>query len=298
MNRSMVCLIVALVSIVAGLTPPAQAVQHAGLGRWVQRDPPQFEYGEGLNLYWYGAASPLVMVDWLGGPPCGGGKVLCGIGLPPLVGPGGGSVAPNVNWPDCIRSATSELDCLACCNGVSTCVSACEFVFSQPGEPQVDPPCFMTDNPFETDRQACDRFKQTCRPQTTNGNPATGGVICRGGQPVSCSWTPGFRPSTPPSAIGIWDECVIANEDTHHDDIDCNDCQGDVCRPNFAPGTIALQQQCISDLAMLDCFRRKLDSCNTLPEVFECRTLVQFFIDQVACKAAQQACGVKPDGCP
>jgi RHS repeat-associated protein len=58
-------------------------VHHAGLGRWIQRDPPQFEYGEGMSLYWYGAASPIVMVDWLGGPPGCGGRVICGIAWPP-----------------------------------------------------------------------------------------------------------------------------------------------------------------------------------------------------------------------
>ena len=43
-------------------------VHHAGLGRWVQRDQEQFQYGEGMSLYWYGASSPVVMNDWLGGP--------------------------------------------------------------------------------------------------------------------------------------------------------------------------------------------------------------------------------------
>ena len=40
-----------------------QRVLHSGLGRWVQRDPPEFEYREGPSLYWYGMAAPLENSD-------------------------------------------------------------------------------------------------------------------------------------------------------------------------------------------------------------------------------------------
>ncbi len=61
-------------------------VHHAGLGRWIQRDPPQYEYGEGPSLYLYGADSPLMMSDWIGGSPCpscGPGPVQSDPVLPP-----------------------------------------------------------------------------------------------------------------------------------------------------------------------------------------------------------------------
>jgi hypothetical protein len=65
-----------------------RCVLHAGLGRWVQRDPPQFEYSEGPNLNWYAACAPLKYLDSQG-TSC----APTGCSASPGVAPGGG------RWP-------------------------------------------------------------------------------------------------------------------------------------------------------------------------------------------------------
>ena len=67
-------------------------VMHSGLGRWVQRDPERFQYGEGMSLYWYGADSPVVMTDWQGGA-C---SPLTGCPSDPAPPSGGGGYGPHV----------------------------------------------------------------------------------------------------------------------------------------------------------------------------------------------------------
>jgi hypothetical protein len=159
MNRSILALIAAVLCVVAGFTPRAEAVQHAGLGRWVQRDPPQFEYGEGMSLYWYGSNSPLETTDPLGGTVCvvahdAGGCSQPQMPTTPTLPPLNPGLTPAPPWwpnviprpptwlfPGCGLTSADFADgsLLAAYRAACLACGACPSITCVPGDPSKDP---------------------------------------------------------------------------------------------------------------------------------------------------------------
>jgi len=205
------------------------------------------------------------------------------------------------NGATCVAQSTDLRSCLTCCEygeqSLLGCAQACGHVYQNPdlspGSGPIDD-CKFSDQPGLSDEEMCGRYKQHCKIGKSGG-----GTICRGGRAVSCSWPRNWKPNVPQLARNIYDRCIIANEDTHHDDIDCNDCNGSVCRPGFRRGVNKRQQECISDIASITCFRSGLTECESLsePDRGVCISTVTYLL-RLSCAAAQQDCGAQPIDCP
>ncbi len=276
-------------------------VLHTGLGRWIQRDPAG--YVDGANLAGYTRSNPVRYGD-----PRGLLKSasLCEDASLCLAGSVDGSFNGWLDGPpngaECASRSPDLQSCLQCCTFGNqsdlSCSEACFFVHDpsippQPGGPPFDL-CEFPDDGGVSDQETCNRFRLGC------GARSGGGTLCRSGRAISCVWLPPFAPGVPPLAQQIIRDCMIANEDTHHDDVDCNSCQqGSVCRPKFKRGTNKRREECTSDLATISCFGQRLSQCNTLlpGDDLQCRINVGFMLRSF-CNNAKQWCGAKPPGCP
>lgn len=132
------------------------------------------------------------------------------------------------------------------------------------------------------------------------GTPRGGGgfVICRNGRKISCaSFTlPGVRdPNNPMESI--FRQCIIEHEDTHHDDVNCQDCgTASVCRPNFAMGSNPGLQECIAYIASVGCLIRNRDS-GACGGNAECEEELDSFIRRMCGVATTQCGGARPSIC-
>lgn len=260
------------------------------MGTWTKRDP--LGYVDGSSVYLYSVSRPICRRD-----------------------PSGLFCTPFRTWlslvPDgahCVATSLSLDECLQCCGSGTiyssiSCRNACVHVY---GPNAIITTALPMDVPMDdeaalTDVQACEKYQNS---RSTRG----GFVLCRGKKKVSCFGFP-KNPKTgqplrwsrnaPGLAKEIITECVRANEDTHHDDISCDACpDGKLCRTAFVPGRNENREECISDLASIDCFNRRRSECDNLlePDRQTCKNMIDY-LKNGSCGLAEEHCGVRPRVC-
>ena len=205
------------------------------------------------------------------------------------------------NGAVCVSESDNLASCLRCCEYKHQvrleCANACLFVYDS-GKPLTTggPPvglCAFRDDPALNDNEMCERYRTICKAKDG------GGVICRSGRKVSCVWLGPLREGIPHIVQEIVISCFRANEDTHHDDVTCERCPGEtVCRPVFRRGRNQRREECISDIASINCLVQRIGDCDLLQgnDRIACRESVEAML-RAMCGSAERNCGTTPYVC-
>jgi RHS repeat-associated protein len=119
----------------------------------------------------------------------------------------------------------------------------------------------------ETCRKAKEQGLDLVDPPLDPGRLSGGGVICRKGKKVSCSW---LEPSGSKRADSIMNQCMLVHEDRHHNSVTCEPCppttDPDCCpltRPPFDPGVNPDGEECDAYAAEIRCLGFNRRRCGT-----------------------------------